>query len=87
MDARGWKRSRAFLSNRRRKETSTPSARAVLLGAMAEQKRWTQTDITELRARLELGDTAEAIGELLDRSTVDIFGMMSRLSLRVRTSS
>jgi len=61
--------------------------RAVLLGAMAEQKRWTQTDITELRARLELGDTAEAIGELLDRSTVDIFGMMSRLSLRVRTSS
>jgi len=52
---------------------------------MAEHKRWTQTDITELRARLEVGESAVEISELLQRSSEDVVGMMSRLCLRVRT--
>jgi len=52
---------------------------------MSIEKRWTQTDITALRGRLEGGETAAEICAALDRSAEDVLQMMSRLSLRVRT--
>jgi hypothetical protein len=51
---------------------------------MAAEKRWTQTDITELRGRLEGGESAVEISEALERSPDNVLAMMSRLSLRVR---
>lgn len=51
---------------------------------MNAEKRWTQTDITELRGRLEGGESALEISESLQRSSDDVLAMMSRLSLRVR---
>jgi len=59
------------------------SSRAVLWYLMVE-KRWTQSDITELRNRLEVGESAADIAEALQRSSENILGMMSRLCLRVR---
>jgi hypothetical protein len=49
------------------------------------EKRWTQTDITELRNRLGVGESPGDIAEALQRSSENILGMMSRLCLRVRT--
>jgi hypothetical protein len=51
---------------------------------MSIEKRWTQTDITALRSRLEGGESAVEICEALERSAEDVLQMMSRLSLRVR---
>jgi hypothetical protein len=51
---------------------------------MAAEKRWTQTDITDLRSRLEAGESAVAIAEALQRSSENVLGMMERFSLRVR---
>ena len=51
---------------------------------MNTEKRWTQTDITELRVRLEGGESAAEISEALERSPDNVLAMMSRLSLRVR---
>jgi len=51
---------------------------------MSIEKRWTQTDITALRGRLEGGESAAEISAALERSTDDVLTMMSRLSLRVR---
>ena len=51
---------------------------------MSIEKRWTQTDITALRGRLEGGESAVEICEALERSVDDVQAMMSRLSLRVR---
>jgi hypothetical protein len=51
---------------------------------MAEEKRWTQTDITELRGRLEVGQSMVEISEALQRSSDNVIAMMSRLSLHVR---
>lgn len=48
------------------------------------EKRWTQTDITELRNRLEGGESAVDIAEALQRSSENVLGMMSRLCLRAR---
>jgi len=48
------------------------------------EKRWTQSDITELRNRLEVGESAADIAEALQRSSENILGVMSRLCLRVR---
>jgi len=59
------------------------SSCAVLWYLMVE-KRWTQSDITELRNRLEVGESAADIAEALQRSSENILGMMSRLCLRVR---
>jgi len=52
---------------------------------MVAQRRWTQTDITELRSRLESGESASAICDALERSSEDLLAMMSRLCLRVRS--
>jgi hypothetical protein len=52
---------------------------------MSTDKRWTQTDITALRGRLEGGESAAEISAALERSPDDVLAMMSRLSLRVRT--
>jgi len=51
---------------------------------MSIEKRWTQTDITALRGRLEAGEPTAEICEALERSADDVLQMMSRLSLRVR---
>ena len=51
---------------------------------MAAEKRWTQTDITDLRGRLEGGESALEISEALERSSDNVLAMMSRLCLRVR---
>jgi len=51
---------------------------------MSTDKRWTQTDITALRGRLEGGESAVEICEALERSADDVLAMMSRLSLRFR---
>ena len=51
---------------------------------MIAEKRWTQTDITALRNRLVDGESAEEIGQALERSAENVLGMMSRLCLRVR---
>jgi len=48
-------------------------------------QRWTQTDITELRSRLEMGGSAAEVAEALQRPLENILAMMSRLRLRVRT--
>jgi hypothetical protein len=52
---------------------------------MSIEKRWTQTDITALRGRLEGGESPAEISAALERSPDDVLTMMSRLSLRVRT--
>ncbi|WP_404336255.1 hypothetical protein AB2M62_18695 [Sphingomonas sp. MMS12-HWE2-04] len=52
---------------------------------MIAHQRWTQTDITELRSRLEVGGTVADIAEGLQRTTENVLAMMSRLRLRVRT--
>jgi hypothetical protein len=51
---------------------------------MAAEKRWTQTDITALRSRLEGGETPVQIALALERSAENVSAMMSRLCLRVR---
>ena len=51
---------------------------------MVAEKRWTQTDITELRNRLGVGESAAEIALALERSAENVSGMMSRLCLRVR---
>ena len=51
---------------------------------MVAEKRWTQADISALRTRLDLGESAGEIAEALERSTENVDGMMARLSLRVR---
>jgi hypothetical protein len=48
-------------------------------------QRWTQTDITELRSRLEMGGSVADVAEALQRPVASIVSMMSRLRLRVRT--
>ncbi|MCX8474480.1 MAG: hypothetical protein MT490_01675 [Sphingomonas sp.] len=52
---------------------------------MTTFQRWTQTDITELRSRLETGGSVVDIAEALQRPSENILAMMSRLRLRVRT--
>jgi hypothetical protein len=52
---------------------------------MIKFQRWTQTDITELRSRLEMGGSVSDIAEALERPAGNILSMMSRLRLRVRT--
>jgi hypothetical protein len=51
---------------------------------MIQNQRWTQTHITELRSRLDLGGSTAEIAELLQRPLEEVLAMMSRLRLRVR---
>lgn len=51
---------------------------------MVAEKRWTQTDITALRSRLNVGESAVEIAMALERSAENVSVMMSRLCLRVR---
>ena len=51
---------------------------------MPADKRWTQTDITELRGRLESGESVDEVSGALERSADDVLTMMARLSLRAR---
>lgn len=50
---------------------------------MQTNQRWTQTEITELRARAAAGETAETIAKALGREPWEIFAMTERLRLRV----
>lgn len=45
--------------------------------------RWTQSHITDLRARVAAGQPADAIASDMDRSVADILGMAGRLRLRL----
>ncbi|WP_161978326.1 hypothetical protein [Sphingomonas oligophenolica] len=49
---------------------------------MDTPKRWTQADITDLRARFSAGDTVDDIAAALARTDADITTMMQRLRLR-----
>ncbi len=51
---------------------------------MAAEKRWTQSDVTALRTRLEAGESAADIAQEMERSAENVAGMMSRLRLRAR---
>jgi DNA-directed RNA polymerase specialized sigma24 family protein len=51
---------------------------------MIAHQRWTQSHITELRSRLELGASAADIAEALERPLENVRMMMSRLRLRAR---
>jgi len=66
------------------KERDRLARRYAIGRTMSIEKRWTQTDITALRGRLEGGESAAEICEALERSAEDVLQMMSRLSLRVR---
>ena len=48
---------------------------------MNQRDRWTQTQITDLRAGVQRGEPVEAIAAALDRSVDEIIGMMDRLRL------
>jgi hypothetical protein len=50
---------------------------------MNEHRRWTQTHITELRDRLQLGQALADIAKSLERTPEDITAMMRRLRLRL----
>lgn len=49
---------------------------------MMSQQRWTQSGLTELRRRLQVGETTGQIAEGLRRTPEEIRGMMTRLRLR-----
>jgi hypothetical protein len=51
---------------------------------MIAHQRWSQSHITELRSRLELGGLPEDIAEALERPLENVRMMMSRLRLRAR---
>ena len=51
---------------------------------MIEHQRWTQSHITELRSRLEMGSSVADIAEALERPLENVRLMMSRLRLRAR---
>jgi len=48
---------------------------------MNERARWTQTQITDLRAGVQRGEGIEAIAAALDRPSEDVLLMMDRLRL------
>jgi len=49
---------------------------------MTDARRWTQTDITDLRQRLAAGTTENEIAAAVDRTVEAVEAMMSRLRLR-----
>lgn len=50
---------------------------------MIAHQRWTQTDITELRSRLEASGSVLEIADAMQRPAANIAEMMSRLRLRL----
>lgn len=48
---------------------------------MNQRERWTQTQITDLRAGLQRGESVDAVAAALDRSTEEVLTMMDRLRL------
>ncbi|WP_156361936.1 hypothetical protein [Sphingomonas sp. Leaf343] len=48
---------------------------------VAPERRWTQTDITLLRDRVEAGDVVDDIASVLARSPAGVRQMMVRLAL------
>ena len=50
-------------------------------------RRWTQTDISELRRRLGVGESAEQIADGLARSEEDVRRMAVRLGLGSRLAA
>lgn len=49
---------------------------------MPPHKRWTQTDIVALRARVQAGETVPQIADGLAHDPESVRSMMSRLSLK-----
>ncbi len=49
---------------------------------MNPHQRWTQSAITELRERVQLGETLADIVTALERQPGDVSAMMGRLRLR-----
>ncbi|HEX8413641.1 MAG TPA: hypothetical protein VF637_07110 [Sphingomicrobium sp.] len=45
-------------------------------------QRWTQSDITDLRARVQMGDSVEKIAEESQRTPDEIRSMIARLRLK-----
>ena len=52
--------------------------------AMTLHQRWTQTDLTDLRRRLEAGEQLEQIAEAIGRPAAEVVAMMGRLRLKFR---
>lgn len=76
---------RHFASRRRGRALRAPDSRATCYGqGMIPHQRWTQSHITELRSRLELGASPADIAESLQRPLDNVLAMMSRLRLRSR---
>ena len=48
------------------------------------ERRWTQSEITQLRSLLAAGSTASDAAGSLGRSLLDVEALMSRLRLRSR---
>mgnify|MGYP001069381684 CR=1 FL=1 len=49
---------------------------------MSNSRRWTQADITDLRARVHAGEARGAIAAALGRDQADVTLMIYRLRLR-----
>ena len=49
---------------------------------MEAHQRWTQSDITELRTRLQTGEGVAAIAAAVQRDADEVLAMMGRLRLR-----
>lgn len=45
-------------------------------------RRWTQSDITQLRTMVASGATADDVAHKLDRSLADVIALINRLRLR-----
>ena len=45
-------------------------------------QRWTQSDITDLRTRVQLGDPVEKIADESERTADEIRSMVARLRLK-----
>jgi hypothetical protein len=48
---------------------------------MNQRERWTQTQISDLRAGIQRGESVEAVAAALDRSPDEVLAMMDRLRL------
>ena len=51
---------------------------------MNAHQRWTQTDLTDLRRRLETGEQLDQIAEAIGRPASEVGAMMGRLRLKFR---
>lgn len=51
--------------------------------AVSTHQRWTQTDITNLRSRLQAGDSVPDIARAMSRLPDGIMSMAKRLQLKI----